>query len=334
MSGFCRGCYAISGQFCVWNAIVCVPFLLRYNHLYLLTNVGLPSISLVMGVKNVETSIVKTLDSILTQDGVDLEVIIINDGSSDNTESILKHQAFLDSRIRLLSRENRGLTISLIEGCSLASGEFIARHDANDISLPGRFAHQVELLKAHSDASFCSTYVRHVTKEGYEAMITKEEGIIHGSVLMRRSDYTKVGGYRKEFYYTQDLDLWSRLSETGTHIVIPKVYYEGLMYPDSISATKSKEQARYSYLIDKMTKARKEGKSDDLWLSKAEQLSKRCKQKIHSEKNYANGAYFIGSCMLKSNPHIAREYFTDALRHDITHIRARLKLAKLSCSYQ
>ena len=295
---------------------------------------GLPSISVVIGVKNVQNSIDKTLDSILSQEGVDLEVIIVNDGSSDNTETILQQKSLLDSRIRLLSRENRGLTISLIEGCSLASGEFIARHDANDISLPGRLAHQVELLKLHPDASFCSTYVRHVTKEGYEAMITKEEGIIHGSVMMRRSNYTRVGGYRKEFYYTQDLDLWSRLSETGTHIVLPHVYYEGLMFPDSISATKMKEQSRYSYLISKMIAARKEGKPDDFWLDKAAELSKKCKQKINSERNYANGAYFIGSCLLKANPLIAKEYFTDALRHDITHIRARLKLAKLLCSYQ
>jgi len=289
----------------------------------------LPTVSVVMGVKNAQERIRHTIDSVLSQEGVDLEFIIINDGSTDESENIIQEQADKDPRIKLISRENRGLTVSLIEGCLYAQGEFIARHDANDISLPGRFLVQTNALIANGNASFCSTYVRHVTKEGIEAIVTEQEGIIHGSVMMRRRDYHQVGGYRPEFYFAQDVDLWSRLRERGEHISISDIYYEGLMFPSSISSTKSVEQKKFLGLINKAASARRNGESERPWLTKAGELSVSCRKARFNSSQYADGAYFIGACLQAHNPSLARRYYKEAVHFNSCHLRARLKLAQL-----
>jgi glycosyltransferase involved in cell wall biosynthesis len=290
----------------------------------------LPTVSVVMGVKNAQERILPTIASVLSQEGVDLEMIIVNDGSTDETERVIRTKADKDPRIKLISRENRGLTVSLIEGCLYAQGEFIARHDANDISLPGRFLIQTNALLKNKNASFCSTYVRHVTKEGIEAIVTAQEGIIHGSVMMRRRDYHQVGGYRSEFYFAQDVDLWSRLRERGEHISISDIYYEGLMFPSSISSTKGAEQKKFLSFINKAASARRNGESERPWLTKAEELSARCRKARFKSSQYADGAYFIGSCLQAHNPSLAKEYYKEAVHLNSSHLRARLKLAQLN----
>lgn len=286
----------------------------------------LPTVSVVMGVKNAEDGIAKTIHSVLSQDGVDLEFIIINDGSTDSTEQLVQHIATHDNRIKLISQENRGLTASLIEGCRLAKGEYIARQDANDISLPGRFKTQTNILEKNKEVSFCSTFVRHITKEGISGLVTKCEGIIHGSVMMRRNRYMESGGYRPQFYYAQDIDLWSRLLENGSHISIPEIYYEGLLFPDSITGSKSTEQRKFLNIIRKASKARKKDGNDHYWLKKAESLSLQCRKTKGKISRYADGAYFIGACLLEHNPSVAKRYFEEAIGYNQRHLRARLKL--------
>jgi glycosyltransferase involved in cell wall biosynthesis len=290
---------------------------------------SLPTVSVVMGVKNAAGRIKETIDSVLSQKKVDLEFIIINDGSTDGTEKILQEYAEKDNRIKLFSRKNKGLTISLIEGCEIAKGEFIARQDANDVSLAGRFEAQVDALRDHQDVSFCSTFVRHVTKEGIGALITAHEGIIHGSVMMRKTAYIHAGGYRKQFYYAQDIDLWSRMLEYGKHIAIPRVYYEGLLFTNSISGTKSKEQRKFLDIIKKASDARNAKRDESSWLVKADILSKECKNTKVNPSTYANGAYFIGSCLVEHNPSLAKRYFQEAIELNHSHLRSRLRLARL-----
>ena len=90
-----------------------------------------------MSVYNGATELSVTIDSVLTQDGVGLEFIIVNDGSTDATGSLLDDYARRDARVRVIHQENKGLTASLIRGCAAANGEFIARQDVGDISLGG-----------------------------------------------------------------------------------------------------------------------------------------------------------------------------------------------------
>src|SRR5687768_6093986 len=117
-----------------------------------------PEISVVVSVYNGERHVRSSLESVLAQEGVDLELIVIDDGSTDSTDAIIEDLAASDPRVRYVRQQNRGLTQSLVLGCSMAEGEFIARHDADDLSLPGRLATQITLLRASPDVSFVSCW--------------------------------------------------------------------------------------------------------------------------------------------------------------------------------
>ena len=298
-----------------------------------------PIISVVMGVRNGANSIVQTMDSVLAQQDVNFEVVVVDDGSTDSTSELLADYRRRDPRVRVLTREARGLTKSLIEGCHEARGEFIARQDCGDQSLPGRLRRQQEELLRVPEASLCSSHVRCVVPEGASTMInTPDEKDLadgltgpgyHGSVMMRKSSYQQAGGYRAEFYYAQDLDLWSRMVEFGTHLVIPDVLYEVTLSPNSISGCHRQEQERFYELILAATEARRSGKDQAPWLQRAELLSQQCQSARRSKRKEAEGAYFIGSCLIQERPDLAKSYLTQCLSLNPLHTRALLKLGRL-----
>src|SRR6476646_3858644 len=99
---------------------------------------SLPDISIVMSIYNGADRLHETMESVLSQEGVSLEFIIIDDGSTDGSGVILGNYARHDARVRMLYQENHGLTRALIRGCEVAKGKYIARQDAGDISLANR----------------------------------------------------------------------------------------------------------------------------------------------------------------------------------------------------
>ena len=127
---------------------------------------GNPEVSVVMSVYNGASDLAVTMDSILSQEGVEFEFIVVNDGSSDKTGQILNDYAQRDSRVRIIHQENTGLTRALIRGCDAARGEFIARQDAGDVSLPSRLKSQASLLRDHPDCVLVSCWTDMVGPEG------------------------------------------------------------------------------------------------------------------------------------------------------------------------
>src|SRR5688572_25519384 len=117
-----------------------------------------PEVSVVVSVYNGERHVRCSLESVLAQADVDLELIVIDDGSTDRTGAIIEDLAASDARVRHVRQQNCGLTQSLVLGCSMARGEFIARHDADDLSLPSRLAKQIALLRAFPKVSFVSCW--------------------------------------------------------------------------------------------------------------------------------------------------------------------------------
>jgi len=298
-----------------------------------------PDVSVVMGVRNAADTIASTVESLTSQQGPSLEILIVDDGSTDDTGIILQSLASRDSRLRVLSGPPRGLTACLIDGCSAAQGRYIARQDAGDWSLPGRFAAQLECLEASSGAVLCSTHVRCTVGDDITIELKQvpeeslQDGLTgpahHGSVMMRRDAYFKSGGYRSMFYFAQDIDLWSRLTELGSHLVVPKVLYRAEASPGSISGSRRAEQEQFHRMIVACTNARRSGASEAPFLLEAEQLSQRCRQLRRSPKRIAAGNYFIGSCLLSSHPELARNYLKAAIKNNPLHLRARLKLMRL-----
>jgi len=184
-----------------------------------------PVVSVLMPVYNGEKYLREAIDSILNQTHGDFEFIIIDDGSTDGTWAILN--SYTDQRIRLVQNvDNLGHTKSLCKGLALAQGVYIARMDADDVSLPERLAKQVDFLKTHSEIGALGTGVQIIDVAGntfQTLQFPTQHGVLkwclcffcpiaHPSVMLRREIVERVGGYNANMKHAEDYDLWRRLS--------------------------------------------------------------------------------------------------------------------------
>jgi glycosyltransferase involved in cell wall biosynthesis len=186
-----------------------------------------PLVSVVMAVRNGAEFLRESVESILAQSFDDLEFIIIDDGSTDETPEILQKYTSADRRVRIYTQENRGLAAALNRGWRLAQGEFVARMDADDVAKPERIARQVQFLKAHPETAVVGTACEFINRDGSrrvpmtlpsedcEIKKTLANGncLAHPSVMIRKSALTEAGGYRSTFLYAEDYDLWLRIAE-------------------------------------------------------------------------------------------------------------------------
>lgn len=303
-----------------------------------------PDISVVMSVYNNADTLLAALNSILTQEGVALEFIVVNDGSTDGSAAILDEAALQDSRLRIVHQENTGLTRALITGCALATAPWIARQDADDISLPGRLQAQLNrALQANQPVMVsCGAEYRAPCREFMFTVLPPtgpdelRKRILydghnvgpHGSLFCSRRAYEAVGGYRPQFYYAQDLDLRMRLAAHGRVVSIPEVLYAYTFSPDTISTYASRHQAKFRRLIQAASGARSRGESEKTILERAEQLSQKIRSQKSAPKNYFAGNYFIGACLLRRNPQQALPYLRQALACRPWSLRALLRLSQ------
>jgi len=198
-----------------------------------------PIVSVLMPVYNAAPFLRQALDGILGQTFRDFEVILINDGSADNSEEIIR--SYFDPRIRYFSQSNAGVARTLNRGLSLAQGEYIWRHDADDISLPTKLEEELKILQQHPDIALCACQAAFMTERGKVAWNYrqpdsswfgntpyKEVGredfapyspITHGTVLARREAMLQLG-YRPEFITGEDVDLWLRLIQGHKAVVL------------------------------------------------------------------------------------------------------------------
>jgi glycosyltransferase involved in cell wall biosynthesis len=305
----------------------------------------MPEISVVLSVFNGADSLSRTLDSVLSQEDADFEVIAINDGSSDGSRKLLDEYAGKDKRIKAIHQDNKGLTRALIRGCQLASGQYIARQDVGDRSLSGRFAAQLGVLNQNPEIVLVACGTRYFDLEGnhlFDAVQTGDEldrklratsekqlrgPSHHGSVMFRKDAYEKSGGYRLPFYVAQDLDLWTRMVENGTCIAIPEIMYEATWTPGCISHLKRKQQVIATHAILECRKLRLQGKEEQPILVRLKKELNRNNQTVP----YFNGLhksryhYFAGSLLRKKDPQAAKKHFDQAITAWPMHLKAWLK---------
>ena len=125
-----------------------------------------PAVSVLLPVFNGIRHLREAVDSILGQTFADFEFIIIDDGSTDDSAKTLQQYAQVDSRIRLVSRPNKGLTVTLNEGVGMASAPLLARMDADDIALPQRLEKQTAYMREHPDCVLLGSAVTLIDPEG------------------------------------------------------------------------------------------------------------------------------------------------------------------------
>lgn len=179
-----------------------------------------PLVSVLMPVFNAEKFVEEAAQSILLQSFPDLELIAIDDGSTDQSKAILDRIRQRDGRVTLISRENRGLVDSLNEGIDLARGEWVARMDADDISLPHRLQRQLEWLR-ESGADICGSWIQpfggsdqRIMKYPQTDAAIKIEMLFaspfaHPTVMMRTA-IARALKYDKAWEKVEDFDLWDR----------------------------------------------------------------------------------------------------------------------------
>lgn len=219
-------------------------------------------VTALMPVYNNERYLAAAVESILNQTYRDFEFIIIDDGSSDGSLTMLEQYAADDSRIRLFSRPNTGYTIALNEGLRLARGEFIARMDADDIAAPDRFRRQVQYLDDHPDCVVVGGSVLLIDRDGdpiremclgysHEEidgahLQGKGGAIIHPAAMIRKWGFDRVGEFREDYECAEDLDIFLRLAEVGKVANLPEVVLQYRQHLSSIGYARADEQQRYT----------------------------------------------------------------------------------------
>lgn len=227
----------------------------------------LPKVSVIMAVFNGELYLKSAIESILNQTYHNFEFIIINDGSSDSSDTIIK--SYDDNRIRYIKeQENKGLVNALNKSLQLATGEFIARMDADDIALPNRLQQQVDFLIVNKNVELVGTCYEKITdsismgnrKQQSDFRKLKfrlffGNNIAHPTVMFRRKlvdngDYY----YRLDYPVAQDYELWTRLAIKYNLDNLPVVLLKYRVHSNQVTHHKSilqKEnfrKAHYAYI--------------------------------------------------------------------------------------
>lgn len=218
-----------------------------------------PLISVVLPVYNAEPYVAAAIGSILRQDYSRLEVIAIDDGSTDRSLEILERYRKADSRVLLISRENRGLVASLNEGMALARGELVARMDADDFAYPWRLSRQASLFATRPELGFCGAVVDMLQRgrvapgkldpvfhHGLIPVLSKFFTIfMHPTVVYNRrvidqADLRYDAGYR----HAEDFDLFRRLAERYPAAMMPESLLVYRVHAGSVTSRHVSEMRR------------------------------------------------------------------------------------------
>ncbi|WP_197532823.1 glycosyltransferase [Symmachiella macrocystis] len=218
-----------------------------------------------MPVYNRQEYVRKAVESILTQSFTDFEFIIVNDGSTDSATEILHEFATRDTRIVLIEQSNSGYVRALNRGLDVARGQFVARMDSDDISLPDRLANQVRYLQRHSEVVAVGGQAIKIDQRGdcfgssncpllHDEIDTQllqhvalghkitRGTLFHPTIMLRSVAIQQVGKYRPDFEPAEDRDLWLRLSEIGKLANLPQFLLKYRVHSDMVSHARRSEQ--------------------------------------------------------------------------------------------
>lgn len=219
-----------------------------------------PLVTVLLPVYNAELYIAEAVESILRQTFRDFELLVMNDGSKDKSSEIIR--SFKDERVRLVENEsNLRLIATLNKGIKLAKGKYIARMDADDVSLPDRLQKQVSFMQAHPEVGVCGTWFeslgapRKVVKypEGDAAiriMMLYQTPFCHPSVIVRKEVLEKNDIlFSPDFIHGEDYEMWIRLSPHTRFANIPEVLLQYRLHENSVSASNQSVQQEKTYNV-------------------------------------------------------------------------------------
>ena len=214
-------------------------------------------VSVLLSTYNSEESIGESIDSLLSQTYKNLEILISDDGSTDSTKEICKKFQLKDERVLFSSnKKNIGLTKSLNNLAQKASGSLIARHDADDISLPSRIEEQIQFMKTKKlDAVTSRSLVKQNNKKRPgisfyipdKLLINRKNPFIHGTLIIKKNVFQEIGYYDERFYYAQDYKLFYDLLNKGYKV---KTLNKALYILNTKNNISSENLERQNYYAD------------------------------------------------------------------------------------
>lgn len=220
----------------------------------------MPLVSIVSAYYNREAFVTESIGSLFTQTYSNIEIIVVDDGSRDGTLAAL--QALDDPRLKIITRPNTGFTAAINEAVRASRGEYVAIHGSGDLSLPNRIAEQAAVLREKPVVGVVGCWVENDEDEGggtrlfktlnglpFRATLMERNLFTHGEVMFRRALYDQVGGYREFFRFSQDRDLWLRISRHAEYAIVPKLLYRRLKLPGGVS-TSAEKLILQAYLSD------------------------------------------------------------------------------------
>ena len=213
-----------------------------------------PKISVIMSVYNAQSFLDEAIKSILNQSFSDFEFLIIDDCSNDDSKKIVDLFALKDERIKAFSNtKNLRLTKNLNKLIQMSNGEYIARMDADDISLSERFNEQIKYFENHPEVDIVGTFSENISNDGTVTgerkvpvthkeivkLLPKLNPLSHPTVMFRASALKQIGGYDERYKTSQDFHLWYKAIGSGLKINnIPSVLFQYRM-DDDYTARKS-----------------------------------------------------------------------------------------------
>ena len=220
-----------------------------------------PLVSVIMPVYNSEKYLSEVIESILKQTFRNFEFLIFDDGSTDGSRAIIELNAKQDTRIiPYYSDVNRGYVVHLNRGIELSKGEFIARMDSDDISMPNRFQKQLDFLLAYVDIELVGSSTIIINENGKEVGVdhkfTESRNLYwecffkapftHPSVMIKKKILNSVGKYNESKIPSEDYDLWTRIVRVGktANLKEPLLFYR--THAKSISKLKNEDQIKQS----------------------------------------------------------------------------------------
>lgn len=221
----------------------------------------IPSVSVLLPVHNGKPYLEPCIESVQRQSISNWELVLVDDGSEDGSIDVLRAFAKADERIRLVSiPERKGVTAALNVGLRHCRAELIARLDADDICVPHRLERQRDYLQANPAIVAVGCWVMRIDADGDAIAVGRwprehtdidrrllcgEGGLPHPGAMIRAATLQQIGGYREEFVYAQDKDLWLRLGEVGELANLEEVLLYYREHALSTGAVKRTEQDLY-----------------------------------------------------------------------------------------
>lgn len=210
---------------------------------------GEVAVSVLLPVRDGQAHLADAIHSVLDQTLRALELIVIDDGSSDDSARVAAEIGRADDRLRLLRRDPAGIPAALNAGLAVARGHWVARMDADDLSLPERFERLLAASRDRPDVVGWASWARAMAPTGQKANlmargpVTDEEfrrqhcagrvDVTAATVMLDRGRVIEVGGYDARLVVGEDIELYDRLGACGPILTVPEVLYLVRIHPDS-----------------------------------------------------------------------------------------------------